>query len=153
MKTILLPVDFSGATGPTVAAAISLARACAGEIILIHVVAPPEYLEYPLTEHDACGHAHTLARQNLQQLLTLIRGEGISASSKALGGFPVKTILAQARECKADVIVMGSHGHTAFYDLLVGSTSSGVLKAAPCPVMFAPLRKMSEPSKPALVAI
>jgi universal stress protein A len=34
--------------------------------------------------------------------------------------------------------VLGSHGHTAFYDLLVGSTAAGVLKHAPCPVVVVP---------------
>jgi nucleotide-binding universal stress UspA family protein len=36
---------------------------------------------------------------------------------------------------------MGSHGHTAFYDLLVGSTTQGVLKKAPCPVLIVPAEK------------
>jgi len=30
---------------------------------------------------------------------------------------------------------MGTHGHGAIYDLLVGSTTHGVLEKAPCPVL------------------
>ena len=47
-------------------------------------------------------------------------------------------ILAQAKIEDADYIVMGSHGHTALYDLLVGSTTHGVLMRAGCPVVITP---------------
>jgi nucleotide-binding universal stress UspA family protein len=43
--------------------------------------------------------------------------------------------------------VMGSHGHTALYDLLVGSTTHGVLMRAICPVVIIPAIK--EPLKKA----
>ena len=55
-----------------------------------------------------------------------------------LTGAPVPLILEQAKALAADYIVMGSHGHTAFYDLLVGTTTHGVLKKAPCPVLVVP---------------
>jgi nucleotide-binding universal stress UspA family protein len=47
-------------------------------------------------------------------------------------------VLAQAKRLKADVIVLGSHGHGAVYNLVVGSTANGVLKHAPCPVLVVP---------------
>jgi len=37
--------------------------------------------------------------------------------------------------------VMGSHGHTALYDLLLGSTTHGVLFRAPCPVVIVPPKR------------
>jgi nucleotide-binding universal stress UspA family protein len=43
--------------------------------------------------------------------------------------------------------VMGSHGHTAFYDLLVGSTTHAVLKRAKCPVVIVPPRAQPEPKR------
>ena len=51
----------------------------------------------------------------------------------------------QAKKLGADYIVMGSHGHTALYDLLVGSTTHGVLMRAACPVVITPAQK--EPPK------
>ena len=53
-------------------------------------------------------------------------------------GIPVTAILGRAASTKARYIVMGSHGHGAMYDLLVGSTTHGVLKKAPCPVLVVP---------------
>jgi nucleotide-binding universal stress UspA family protein len=43
--------------------------------------------------------------------------------------------------------VMGSHGHTALYDLLVGSTTHGVLMRAQCPVVIVPSAKQKKPAK------
>ena len=43
---------------------------------------------------------------------------------------------------------MGSHGHTALYDLLAGSTATGVIKRAPCPVVIMPpVKKKKKKSK------
>ena len=51
-------------------------------------------------------------------------------------GAPIQHIVRQA--ASADYVVMGSHGHTALYDLLVGSTTHGVLMRAKCPVVIVP---------------
>ena len=52
-----------------------------------------------------------------------------------------ENVIEQANTCDPDYIVMGSHGHTAFYDLLVGSTTHGVLMRAKCPVVIVPSAK------------
>lgn len=145
---MLVPVDFSGATATTVATAVSVAKACAGEIVLVHVITPPlENIQYPVLNDDTWEQAIALARRNLNRILASVHAEGVSASAKAIGGFPVETILAQGRECRADMVVMGSHGHTAIYDLLVGSTSSGVLRGSSCPVLLVPIQKDSHSKK------
>jgi nucleotide-binding universal stress UspA family protein len=36
---------------------------------------------------------------------------------------------------------MGSHGHGALYNLLVGGTASGVIQKSPCPVVIVPTQK------------
>jgi nucleotide-binding universal stress UspA family protein len=53
-------------------------------------------------------------------------------------GPPIPHILAEAERTDADYIIMGSHGHTALYDLLVGSTTHGILRKARCPVVVIP---------------
>ncbi len=48
-----------------------------------------------------------------------------------INGAAVSGILETADRLKADYIVMGSHGHTALYDLLVGSTTHACLNVPP----------------------
>jgi nucleotide-binding universal stress UspA family protein len=52
-------------------------------------------------------------------------------------GDPVERILAQA-ELGIDLLVLGSRGFGPVMRLLIGSTSSKVIRAAPCPVLVVP---------------
>ncbi len=63
------------------------------------------------------------------------------ATSRLVSGFAAGNIVEQASELNAAYVVLGSHGHTAIYDLLVGSTTHAVLKKAPCPVVVVPAEK------------
>lgn len=70
-----------------------------------------------------------------------LKARGLPVEAVQVTGFPPLCILEQAKKRSANYIVIGSHGHTAFYDLLVGSTTSGVLKRATCPVVVVPAPK------------
>jgi nucleotide-binding universal stress UspA family protein len=50
-------------------------------------------------------------------------------------GEPVAEIVAEADECGANLIVMGTHGRGRVSQLVLGSTAEGVVRMAPCPVM------------------
>ena len=39
-----------------------------------------------------------------------------------------------ARDCKADLIVITTHGHTGLKHVFMGSTAERVVRHAPCPV-------------------
>jgi nucleotide-binding universal stress UspA family protein len=71
-------------------------------------------------------------------LLHVVRDEGVTAHVIHQVGSPGERIVQQAERLEADYIVMGSHGHGAFYDLIVGGTTTRVLKAATCPVVIVP---------------
>lgn len=149
MKTILAPVDFSGATEAVVAEAKALARALDGRIVLLTVIQPPaitnEYsaLMDNLAEIVAAGEKN--AAKHLAELESKLKAEQVPVETMQLNGPPIRLIVEQARKLDADYIVMGSHGHTALYDLLVGSTTHGVLMRATCPVVITPGPK--EPPK------
>jgi nucleotide-binding universal stress UspA family protein len=66
-----------------------------------------------------------------------------------LTGAPAPLILEEAESCGASYIVMGSHGHTPLYDLLVGTTTHGVLKRARCAVVIVPAESKKTAKKKA----
>jgi len=73
----------------------------------------------------------------------------LPVSTACLSGPSASHLIAEeAARRSADYIIMGSHGHTAFYDLLVGSTTGGVLKGSPCPVIVIPARHSAPASSP-----
>ncbi|HEX2855373.1 MAG TPA: universal stress protein [Opitutaceae bacterium] len=146
MKTILAPVDFSDATDAVVAEATALARALHGRVVLFNVVKPPSIpAEYPPLLQDAAeiiaeGEKH--AAQALAGLEAKICSDFVTAEHHHAVGAPISLILEEAAQRKADYIVIGSHGHTALYELLIGGTAQGVLKRAKCPVLIVPATKV-----------
>lgn len=142
MKTILAAVDSSSISESVIAEAATLARAGAGRIILLTVVQPPVITsEYaPLIENisEITAAGEKAAGERLARIKERLQAGGAPVETVRLTGSPVAQILAQAESQQADYIVMGSHGHSAVYDLLVGSTTHGVLLRAPCPVVIVP---------------
>jgi nucleotide-binding universal stress UspA family protein len=67
-----------------------------------------------------------------------IAQDGIKVSLHEPTGTLAEEILNQADALNADMIVMGRHGHGAMYNLLVGSTTKGVLKHSTRPVLLVP---------------
>lgn len=145
MKTILAAVDFSPAGAAVVPHAKALARAFNARVVLLTVVQPPiitsdySVLMENVVEITAIGEKAASVR--LAKLRTVLAKDIKVVVTEQATGSPAQAIVDAAKKMKADYIVMGSHGHTALYDLVVGSTTHGVLKRAPCPVVIARAEK------------
>lgn len=148
MKTILAPVDFSGITESVLSQAASLAQALEAKIVLLNVLQPPvitsEYGPFLENIGEIVMVGEKAAANQLARLQEKFQSQGIATETLQFTGAPVSNILKQAEKLGADYIVMGSHGHTAFYDLLVGSTTHGVLLRSPCPVVIVPADKKAK---------
>jgi nucleotide-binding universal stress UspA family protein len=145
VKTILAPVDFSSATQTVVTEATALARSLDGKVILLSVIQPPapvaEYAAFLENIAEITAAGEKAAARNLTKLQAQLEAAGVTCETLQFVGTPIQHITQQAEKLKADYIVMGSHGHTALYDLLVGSTTHGVLLRAKCPVVILPAEK------------
>jgi nucleotide-binding universal stress UspA family protein len=60
---------------------------------------------------------------------------GIKAETRVLNGDPRFALVDAARDSKADLLVVGSHGRTGVKKLLLGSVASHVVTHAPCSVL------------------
>lgn len=142
MKTILVPVDFSDTTAPVVAEAQLLARALGADLVLLKVAEPePDFVGFepgPQTVRVAVAHDYRVEHTSLEGLKAQAAAGGLAVTALHVQGPIVEKILDQAKERGAAMIVMGSHGHGALYELLVGSITQGVLKGAQCPVVVVP---------------
>ena len=58
-----------------------------------------------------------------------------AGTSELREGTPHEAILAFAKERQADLIVMGTEGHTGLAHALLGSTAERVVRLAICPVL------------------
>jgi nucleotide-binding universal stress UspA family protein len=142
MKTVLAPIDFSSVSERVIETATALARATGARLVLLHVVAPwpiiGKNLALTLTGAELAAVAEKGAAKKLSLLQRSLRDDGVTAHAVHVSGDPRVCILEQAERLTADYIVIGSHGHTAFYDLLVGSTANGVLKRTSCSIVIVP---------------
>lgn len=142
MKNILVPVDFSDVTTNVVETARKFAAAFQGRLIVLNVAEPePDFVGFeagPPTVRIATARDYKVERQRLDDLKTRLLASGADVTALHIQGPIVDKILHEAGEQQADLIVMGSHGHGAFYDLLVGSVTHGVVKEARCPVVVVP---------------
>jgi nucleotide-binding universal stress UspA family protein len=63
-------------------------------------------------------------------------GGNVTIRTAVFTGNVKRIIVDEAKDFKADLIVMGSHGHGFFDRLLLGSVSDFVVHHAPCPVLI-----------------
>lgn len=142
MKTILTPVDFSSASDSVVEQAAALARVFNGRVVLVSVIQPlviaSEFAPPPESIAEITSAGEKSAVEHLARFQARLHAAGIAAEAIQCRGPAVAHIVEQAKRVAADFIVMGSHGHTAFYELVVGSTTHGVLLRASCPVVIVP---------------
>lgn len=165
MKCILVPIDFSDVTEPVIDLARQLAKAFGAEIHLVHVkeltaatdpgtlgyglagmpeLAPmsgvpvPSFEPIPEAIPEDEGEKLKLAKWQEE-----IAQDGIKVGLHEPTGTVAEEILNEADELNADLIVMGTHGHGAMYNLLVGSATKGVLKHSTRPVLLVPGPKSS----------
>ena len=136
---IIVPVDLTDESAALVRYAAGLSARVGGELTILHVYS-----------HDAAtaalresGLFLDLYVARLRSELTFLRAQaGIAGQrprTEVLDGDPVDVILTRAKEMKADLIVMGTHGRAGLPRLLMGSVAEGVLRRAPCPVVLVPL--------------
>jgi nucleotide-binding universal stress UspA family protein len=142
MKTVLAPVDFSHVTASVVDKAAELGRAIGGRMVILHVVSPPIIPgDNPSMIADVSrmyGKEAAGTRTELAGIKSRLHEAGMEVETVEVVGLPTVKILEQAAMLGADYIVMGSHGHGAVYDLLIGGTTHAVLKRARCPVVVVP---------------
>jgi nucleotide-binding universal stress UspA family protein len=148
-RRIVCAVDLSEHSRQTIDTALAFALETDAAVTLLHVVHAPlgpavNSVFRPLPGVDA-----TLPDQGaeaLESLRSLTPGEcrdWCQLSERASAGTPWREILAVADERKADLVVMGAHGHGPLGERVFGSTTSQVVRRSACPVLV--VRRIGEP--------
>jgi nucleotide-binding universal stress UspA family protein len=145
MRIVLAPLDFSDATPRVVEEAAKLAQEVNGHVILLHVSRMPERPPHFATEMahlaEAIRETEEAADRKLLAIKEDLRARGVATQSLRLTGDPKTDIVDQAEKARADYIVMGSHGHSSFRELVMGSVTSAVIKRSNRVVVVVPAPK------------
>jgi len=144
---VLAAIDFSDVTLKIIDYVRSHYCGTGHEIILMHAADPdPAFVGYepgPQEEREFIAKHFHEEHQRIQQEAKDLRADSCNISPLLLQGAAAEKILAISNKSKAELIILGSHGHGAVFKLLVGSTTEAVLKDASCPVLIIPCRNTS----------
>ena len=114
-------------------------------IYLLHVAEPnPDFVGFdagPDVVRDQMADQFHREHEQIQAMAQQLRDKGCEATGLLVQGPTVDTILGQAEKLEADLIVVGSHGHGAVFDMLVGSISADVIRRSTIPVLVVPARR------------
>jgi nucleotide-binding universal stress UspA family protein len=146
-RAILCPVDYSRLSRSALRHGAAIAQASRGRLTVL-------YVSDPLLNAAAAAAAYdrrALAQRSLAELRRFVARALESRSAgqrrRAVTGFvrvvtvdgkPAQEIVKAAADYKCDLIVIGTHGRRGAARLFLGSTTEGVLRRSPVPVLVIP---------------
>ena len=137
VRRVLVALDPSGAARPTVAAAERYAALFGAELRALSVVEPLAVLpEVP--QQDATEHYRRWEEALARDVWPLIRAPGVQTLVRQ--GTALETILREAAEWRADLLVVGSHGKGPVTRMLVGSVTERLINNLPTSLLVVPAR-------------
>jgi nucleotide-binding universal stress UspA family protein len=125
IKRILFPVDFSDKARKAAVYAGAMAARFDAELIMIHIVEPPQYNTSLADSHGSQWEHFGSSLSGNHLRIKRLTEHGDEAAPK---------IIHCAKTHHADLIVMPTHGLGMYRRLILGSTTAKVLHDADCPV-------------------
>jgi nucleotide-binding universal stress UspA family protein len=138
---LLVPVDFSEYANQALEYAIRLASKLDAHLTLLHVIQSPPWggidldVTFPHAYSTFLQHLETEITHSMEAYLQRVTTAGLVGDMAVVHGVPFHEILETARIQQVDLIVMGTHGRTGLYHVLLGSVAEKVVHLAPCPVL------------------
>ena len=92
----------------------------------------PEFVE---EVREEIGTAARRFHKVLQRAREMAEESRVKLHTRVLAGHPVRDIVELAAELKADLLVIGSAGHSELYERMLGSRADRIVHLAGCPTL------------------
>jgi len=157
ITAILAGCDLSNPSDQALDRAIAVAKLHGAKVVLVH--AQPD--DAPIVEVDNAilaqlGEVSAAVRveeaRELSKRLVAIESHGLRAELISRVGPADEVLATAALEQAAELIVVGTHGHTGITRFLLGSVASSTIRHAPCDVLVVRGRPVQGPFLRPLVA-
>lgn len=154
MKTIVALVDFTEVTSKILDITRTLASALRSKVVLLHVVPPMPVVatfgaDAPAIPEPPSQEEVDAQKAKLQTLLDSLTKYGIEATALQFEGPVVATVMDELEKLDADLVIMGSHHHSALYNFFIGSVATELLKRLPFPALVVPVEVVEKADEPA----
>ena len=134
LRRVLVAVDLSPNSAAVVSRVAQLPLVDRATLSVLHVMPGgmgPALLPDTSAESEAQRGLAAAAAQLTEQLPA-----GVEVTTALVYGVPFVEIIRRARDEHAELVVLGRHGHRAFVDALMGSTSERVLRKGDVPTLI-----------------
>lgn len=134
-KTILNANDGSEPAFRAFALAQELAKQNQSALHMICVEELPNLADFIEEVKDATALAERRFEAVRRRALDQAAVADVSVQIHVVIGHPVRDIVQFANDLKAELLVIGATGHSAFYERMIGSRADRIMQLASCPVM------------------
>jgi nucleotide-binding universal stress UspA family protein len=138
---LLVPVDGSEVSMGAVKEAVELAKRLGSSVRLVYVLdammmAVPDPETGLVNVSELRDSFRAVGENALSGAEKLMKSAGVNVEKVLVEGDVHETVIDEAEEWGADLIVMGTHGRRGFNRLLLGSVAESVARRASCGVML-----------------
>jgi nucleotide-binding universal stress UspA family protein len=137
-RRLLVPVDGSSTSNKALVAALQIARDGAGRVRLVHALDDLAYITGFEYGNNVLAAAREGGRRVLADAGEMAKSAGVETESTLIefaGQRLGDAVAEDAREWKADLIVVGTHGRRGVARMLLGSGAEQIIRLAPAPVL------------------
>lgn len=140
IEKILCPTDFSELSIGAIKHACLLAEKFGAKLHVLHVVDQAyQYWMAMGPESIPAGPSPKelikTAKAQMEEFVAEHVPAKLKVTTEIITGRPFMEIIRIAKETSVDMIVIGTHGHGALTQMLLGSVADKVIHKAPCPVL------------------
>lgn len=152
MKKVLIAIDYHPVSEKVAEAGYELAKNMDAQVCLLHVLDDVGFYgtQYPTfmgydgysgmgPDLDLAMEMRNIAEEFIEKAKVHLNDERVS--THIAEGDTAKTILHYAEEWGANVLVMGTHSHSTFEKLLLGTVAGKILEKTNTPLYLIPIKK------------
>lgn len=152
INRIIVGVDFSAYSEIALKRALALAASTGAAVVLLHAFEDSDYqgqASWMLRSQSfdqLIRRSRRLAQDEVASLAEPFEAAGIQVQSEVSDLGPDKAIIEAAERHNADLVVVGTHGHTGFKRLTMARIAQRVVRNSPCSVLVARSSAVAVPS-------
>lgn len=147
MKRFLVAIDLWDETNRVLEYAKKLATEFNGKLCVVHSETPESYIpsydtefepELSINNMEIMKSHEKMIKHRFDKIKADLKNDNIESAFVLMEGSTAKNILKEVKEFNADLIIIGSHKHGRFYNLIFGGVHDVLINRSNIPIFIIP---------------